>query len=540
MSHLRAALGLALLVGTGWLWAGEGGKRPTPPDAYSAVWPDENPLAKPGAKVPVPPIIWEKIKVRADHPRLLFSKETLPALRERLRGNPLWTTIKDAAAQGDPLACAFLHQIGGNPKYAEYAINVLLTATPARDAAFLYDWTYDAMTEQQKRDATERVWETCVALDRTTGWPRCSPYTAYPTDSRPSETAPADWPPYYNWTFHDQDWARHYAITFFGLVALAGHKARCEEGVRNFWEYSLKDPVLFFDYLRDGSYWQGDYWSPTARIQEIYRIYQTMKTACGVDAIDPKTHPWLGNFGRWLLYCSDTGKGLSDPGKGRVIFNYGDSIMQPLQTRQKTCLYASNSLVNNPHVEWLAQNSVPEPVFWLDEALYHDTKFKGTPPDNLPRSRGEGRTAGERVSFSSEVEAWRWCISREGLGYRLQEILTVTSPLAGSVNLRWLVESAFATFAPLPSTVIAEISAGSSSKTVWALPERRLASSASGFHCSRRTSIWPRHRTPSIVPVGQALGSAGRSWILPGSDATSILMMTEGMPPLMSMLKSER
>jgi len=387
MSHLRAALGLALLVGTGWLWAGEGGKRPTPPDAYSAVWPDENPLAKPGAKVPVPPIIWEKIKVRADHPRLLFSKETLPALRERLRGNPLWTTIKDAAAQGDPLACAFLHQIGGNPKYAEYAINVLLTATPARDAAFLYDWTYDAMTEQQKRDATERVWETCVALDRTTGWPRCSPYTAYPTDSRPSETAPADWPPYYNWTFHDQDWARHYAITFFGLVALAGHKARCEEGVRNFWEYSLKDPVLFFDYLRDGSYWQGDYWSPTARIQEIYRIYQTMKTACGVDAIDPKTHPWLGNFGRWLLYCSDTGKGLSDPGKGRVIFNYGDSIMQPLQTRQKTCLYASNSLVNNPHVEWLAQNSVPEPVFWLDEALYHDTKFKGTPPDNLPFAR---------------------------------------------------------------------------------------------------------------------------------------------------------
>ena len=39
---------------------------------------------------------------------------------------------------------------------------------------------------------------------------------------------------------------------------------------------------------------------------------------------------------------------------------------------------------------------------------------------------------------------------------------------------------------------------------------------------------------------GQAAGSAGRSWILPCSEATSILMITAGMPPLMSMLNSER
>ncbi len=380
MSLPKMALAVVLLAGPGVLWAGEGAKRPTPPDAYSAVWPDENPLAKPGAKIPVPAIIWEKVKVRADHPRLLFNKETLPAVRERLRGNPLWQSIKGAAAGGDALACAFLNQIGESPKLAEYAIQVLLTTTPAGDSPFLFDWTYDSMTDQQKREATERVWQASVALDRTTGWPRCSPYAAYPTDSRPSETAPGDWPPYYNWTFHDQDWARHYATTFFGLVALAGHKARAEEGVRNFWEYSLKDPVLFFDYLRDGSYWQGDYWSPTARIAEIHRMLLTMKTACGIDAIDPKTHPWLGNFGRWLLYCSD-------PWKERMVCSYGDSIMVPLGTRPKTCLLASNSLVNDEHVEWLVRACGNEPVSWLDEILYHDLKLKARRPDDLPCAR---------------------------------------------------------------------------------------------------------------------------------------------------------
>ena len=40
--------------------------------------------------------------------------------------------------------------------------------------------------------------------------------------------------------------------------------------------------------------------------------------------------------------------------------------------------------------------------------------------------------------------------------------------------------------------------------------------------------------------AGHAAGSAGRSWILSRSEATSILMITAGMPPLMSMLNSER
>ena len=70
--------------------------------------------------------------------------------------------------------------------------------------------------------------------------------------------------------------------------------------------------------------------------------------------------------------------------------------------------------------------------------------------------------------------------------------------------------------------------------------ELRVTSIWFPSHSKHWISIAPRHSTPSIRPEGQAAGSAGRSWILPSSEATSILMITAGMPPLMSMLNSER
>jgi hypothetical protein len=374
---------LLLLAAAGWLWAGERsgtGKRALPPDVVSAVWPEENPLAKPGASIPVPPILWEKVAVRPDHPRLLFNKETLETVRARFRGHPMERAVMKLAKEGDPLATAFIYQIGGEEVYAQKAIALLLAGrTP--DPALVYDWTYDAMTEEQRREATQQLWAG-VAMDRNSGWPRCSPYTSYPDDPRPSETPPDRWLPYYNWTFHDQDWARHYASSYAALMALAHHVPRAAEGVRNVWEYSLKDPVLFFDYLRNGDYWQGDYWSPTARIHEIVRLYLMMRTATGVDALDPKVHPYLGSFGRWLLYCSD-------PWKKQVIYNYGDGEMVRLGDRPRRCLLASNSLIGDPHVEWLVRTACPEPTVtdWLLEVLYHDPGLVPKPPDSLPPSR---------------------------------------------------------------------------------------------------------------------------------------------------------
>jgi len=382
----RWRLGVALAMSLGALWLGaaaRGGQWPIPPvpdNAYAVVRPGQNPLVKPNSKVPPPTIVWEKVQVRKDHPRLWITRENKAEWVRRAKGHPSYELFQRAVETGDPLALALMYQITGRDAYARKAIEALLDGTAgATHAPFVFDWTYDAMTEVQRREAVERLWA-IIQLDRASGWPRCSKYTSYPVDPRPSQTPPDQWPAFYNWTFHDQDWVRDQAPTFFALIALAHHHPRAEEGVRNFWEYSIKDATLFFDHLRDGSYWQGYYWWITAKIKQTHQMLTAMKTACGIDYTDPIKHPWLANVGRWLLYCSD-------PWRNRVIFNYGDGEMAPMDPRTRASLLASNSLVRDPRVQWLIDTGCPEARFWDDEILYHDPTVTPVAPSKLPPSR---------------------------------------------------------------------------------------------------------------------------------------------------------
>jgi len=384
---------------------------PVPPGAYSVIRPGDNPLAKPGGAVPVPEIVWEKVEVRPEHPRLLFTKDTRQALARRLESHPIRPEFNRAVEERDPLACALLYQLTGRKAFARTAIIELLAGRAGEGAPYslrqplVFDWTYDAMTDDERRDAIARLWAN-MSLDRASGWPRCSPYSGYPDDPRPSETPPNQWPRFYNWTFHDQDWARRYSPTLASVLALAGHQPRAAEGVRNYWEYSLKDAVLFMDYLRDGSYWQGYYWSVTHRIYEIVRVLEMMKSACGIDYLDPKKHPYLANFGMWLLYCSD-------PWRQRTIYNYGDGQMVHFDYRTYNSLLASNSLAADPHVEWLVRRATPPVLNWEMELFYHDHTLTARGPSDLPLARcfpGTGLAVSRSAWTGHGVwAATRWC-----------------------------------------------------------------------------------------------------------------------------------
>ncbi|MFP4055792.1 MAG: heparinase II/III family protein [Candidatus Brocadiia bacterium] len=377
---------IAALVGPAAARAGAPRDRwpipPVPPNAYAVVRPEENPLVQEGAKVPAPTIVWEKFTVRPDHPRLMFNKETLPAVRQRFDVHPLREDVVELADGGDPLASAFVYQMTTRKSYAEGAIKALLEGRAGRDTPYVFDWTYQAMSAEQREEAIDRVWAT-VTVDRATGWPRCSPYSSYPDEPRPSLTPPQRWPRFYNWTFHDQDWARKYDDSFVSLLALAGHHPRAAEGVRNFWEYSYKDAQLFLDHLRDGSYWQGYYWSITGRIEAFTRIFWLINTACGLDYTDPNKHPWLANFGRWLLYCAD-------PARQRIIYDYGDGEMVEYGLRSgriRPNLLPSNALARDPRVEWLVRKLCPASTHWFLEVMYHDPTLEPRPPTDLPLGR---------------------------------------------------------------------------------------------------------------------------------------------------------
>jgi len=381
------------------------GAEPEPPRPYAVVRPDQNPLVKPGGRVPVPTIEWERLEVRSDHPRLIITKETRDEIIRRFRGHPAQAELLDEVRKGEPLACAFYYQLTGAKSHSRPAIRALLKGKTDWETPYIFDWTYDAMTEDERREAIERVWLT-VAMDRASGWPRCSAYTGYPDDPRPSETPPDRWPRFYNWTFHDQDWARRYLRTFVSLVAVAGHKPRAAEGVRHYWEYSLKDASMFLDHLGDGSYYQGFYWSVTNRIAAFVRLFEVLNTACGLDRLDPKKHPYLANVGRWILYGAD-------PVRNRVIYNFGDGEMVSFGERVATALLTSNNLARDPHVEWLTAQLDPPGGGWLLDILCRDPAVHPRAPTDLPGARafpGTGLVVMRSGWRSNDVwAAVRWC-----------------------------------------------------------------------------------------------------------------------------------
>ncbi|NQT50932.1 heparinase II/III family protein [bacterium] len=368
------AIGLALLMAT----TGVAAQEPN-----TVLRPADNPLVKAGAKVAVPTITWERLSVRQDHPRLLFNKDTRPAFREWFANHPAGKAIGKAAKHPqhpDPLAMALLYQMTGQESMARGAIRQLLDGKMAHMNGYLYDWTYEAMSDSERKQAT-RLLVSQVRVDRASGWPRVSPYASYPEDPRPSETRPDQWRRFYNWTFHDQDWARRYIQFgyFDRVIALAHHAPRMEESVRNFWEYSIKDATIFYDHLKDGSYYQGEYWTRHNRIEQIIRILRNIKSATGVDYLDPKKHPYLANFGRWLLYCSD-------PTEKRFIWRYGTSYLTDLRI-PRPVLLATNWLARDPHVAWLTHETNPRPGQWLDELLYFDRSVVAKVPTDLPGGR---------------------------------------------------------------------------------------------------------------------------------------------------------
>jgi hypothetical protein len=377
-------------------------------DAYAVVRPNQNPLAKGKEGAPVPTIEWEKVVVRPDHPRILFNRETVKALRARFPDHQFAESIEKRAENGDPLANAFMYQMTGGKDFAEQAIKSLNAGETKEWATpLVFDWTFDAMNDAQRKKAIERTWGE-VSRDRASGWPRSSPYTSYPDDPRPSETSPDEWPPFYNWTFHDQDWCRRYSTSFYCVVALAGHHPRAAESVRNYWEYSLKDAVLFLDYLRDGSYWQGYYWSIYDRIGRYVAIFQTMKTACGIDYTDPDKHPWLANFGRWALY-------ITDLTNRRTAHNYGDGeeVNMGRYSRARTSVLGTNSLARDPYVAWMLSECMGPHEEWLLEFLFETPNLVPKSPEHLPVGRafpGTGQAILRSGWKGSDLWASvRWC-----------------------------------------------------------------------------------------------------------------------------------
>lgn len=93
-------------------------------------------------------------RVRKDHPRIYFTADTLPALRDRMKTHPAFPELKAKAEAGDSLAAAFVFQITGEKKYAKTALDAIrslekgtrkLSKADVIAVALIFDWCYTAI-----------------------------------------------------------------------------------------------------------------------------------------------------------------------------------------------------------------------------------------------------------------------------------------------------------------------------------------------------------------------------------------------------------
>ena len=110
-------------------------------------------------------LLWNA-RVRKDHPRIYFTHDTLPALRDQMKTHPAFPELKSKADAGDALAAAFVFQITGEKKYAKTALDALraLEKETRKDSkrdvttiALIFDWCYSAIEAGEMESLVKTV-----------------------------------------------------------------------------------------------------------------------------------------------------------------------------------------------------------------------------------------------------------------------------------------------------------------------------------------------------------------------------------------------
>jgi len=325
-------------------------------------------------------IEWEKVIVRPEHPRLFITPENLEDHRKRLNpAHPAWQQLQNKAKMGEPAETALLYLMTGQNSYAKQVATNLRKKSPDwTEYSLAFDWAFfgwDAVTQQEMIDLfAERFGF------HKEGFPAINQYTDL-NQKLPSQLPKSQWPGYYNWTFHSEDWAdgSRTSEKYSPYFALAGHVDRASKGVQRIWEMSFKDATLFLSYLGDGSYWEGGYWAFRAKLEKIAAVFRVLSSATQLDFLG-YDFPYLHNVGYFLIYQTDIAT-------KRLVAPYGDDgNFLSDEWKVRYGLLAINAIAKNPYYQYYL-DFFTQPTAALKEALYYDPRIKARPLNELPLSR---------------------------------------------------------------------------------------------------------------------------------------------------------
>jgi len=333
-------------------------------------------------------------EVRPDHPRMLFTAEDLPGIRERCK-----TTHKDTwqellawmdrdleRALQDSWQTAivgrnmgFVYQVTGEEKYARAGIRILkhsaavhlgklqrrelpahnwLAVRFRRYNSMAYDWLYNAMTPQERQQIGRMILEVADLRAEQSEWNHAyaGGYNRYETE-------------YY---------------CGLALVKSGVDDAKAEEHLRSGFDFMLNQTIAGRNQVAtdDGGIQSGMGYALYNYIPVEANFLATWKSATGEDLFERDQS--LRYFPVWALYT------ITPNGDRAPICDSG-AVDESRVSINPLRLYLS--LIANRFGDGRAAWLMPEPAqYWVNEAvhdiLWRDPSVKAVPPGpELPRGR---------------------------------------------------------------------------------------------------------------------------------------------------------
>ena len=307
------------------------------------------------------------------HPCLLFTKDSLPGLKEKFEKSPYW--LKDgllnyadvspywkkkeflvsATDIYDIPSLGLAYQFFGDKDYAEQAIKNMLNKdikneTDMENFALGFDWCYQEMTEQDKVMIVDKMEQAGLEMMDKKRFFR---------------------------SFHNTMYQLTTSIAMCGY-ALQGESNLAQEFIK-FAESQYQDAILMFNNIFvDGEWPEGmDYNRHIAA--PMVKYFEVVKSATGKDLY--KECDWLLKNAYFVLYTTQPDD---------TFYRFADNDFPEITDWERRFLVRVASYYQDSHIQWYVNNKT-EPhstVFkHIYDVLWYDPFLKEKSPEDLPRAK---------------------------------------------------------------------------------------------------------------------------------------------------------
>lgn len=294
-----------------------------------------------------------KMTIRADHPRIFITPDTVEIYRERIRlHHPAFNDVIALAEKGDIVNLAFVYLMRekDNPISAarclKEVVRKLMEEDPASgDKRFIgqntakmalaFDWVYNGMTDPQRRYAVEKL-SALANIDKRASGIR----------NGAKETGE---------TFHREEWSFD-SYNAWPEIALARHNPNADIIYRSRWNYDWYwgDAARMYAYAADGTPFEGYYYGADGAEWLL-----ALKSATGINLINGEDYPWCKNTAYHTLYRLDLERGREILHHGIALGAAGCVSYREGTVAWKVKKWLARGLqlaADNPYILWVLRN----------------------------------------------------------------------------------------------------------------------------------------------------------------------------------------